>query len=340
MMRLKDINDKWAMIIGIPAIALIGLIAFSDMGDLIRHNLVIYQLISSVIFTALVWLGCRTIVGYLWKRFPWHLEPLPHLVLEIILIALWVGVMIILSSAANRYLMHDAPEEEWKVVFAIVLLISYLITAIHEGVMFYQQWQLHFHKSEQFQRKTLQAQYETLKTQINPHFLFNSLNTLMAYVEDNPRASEFVESLSDFMRYVLHNRDKELVLLREELRMVKQYAFIQKSRFGEGLKISFDVDEKYYHLAVVPLSIQMLFENVIKHNVISASKPLIVSVVVGEGPSLCVENAIQRKDEVDSTGVGLVNISERYSFLTRRSVGIFDDGKIFRVCLPLLEAEL
>jgi len=180
------------------------------------------------------------------------------------------------------------------------------------------------------------AQYETLKNQINPHFLFNSLNTLLTFVEDNKTAGSYIQNLSDFLRYTLKSKDSEIKLLRDEIKIVKKYYFLQKSRFGKSLNINIDVPEKYYHYSLPPLSLQILVENAIKHNVISTQKPLNINIFIKNDKFIVVENNLQRKIDVDSTNTGLLNIKSRYKFLSPDSVHINENNNKFKVELPLL----
>jgi two-component system LytT family sensor kinase len=221
----------------------------------------------------------------------------------------------------------------------VTLLITYLITAIHELVFFYKQWKHHFSKSVRLEKDNIQAKYETLKTQINPHFLFNSLNSLTNLVDENEAAVKYIGDLSDFFRYMLGSRDKELVLVREEINLLKKYIHLQESRFTTNLDIEVDVPESFYHYAIPPLVLQMLVENSIKHNIISRDKPLNI-FIRAEGESLVVENNLQKKSGINSTGQGLRNITERYKLFTARDVEITETSTIFKVAIPLLTIEL
>jgi len=219
------------------------------------------------------------------------------------------------------------------------MLITYLITAIHELVYFYQQWKFHFSKSVRLEKDNIQAKYETLKTQINPHFLFNSLNSLTTLVDDNEKAVEYIGNLSEFFRYMLSSRDKELVLIREEITLLNRYISLQQSRFTNTLTVDVQVPENFYHYAIPPLVLQMLVENCIKHNIISKEKPLIVSVKA-RNDNIIVENNLQRKSSVSSTGQGLKNITDRLKLFTNRELIVNETSSIFKVTIPLLTVEL
>jgi sensor histidine kinase YesM len=292
-----------------------------------------------LIMTAGIWIGCMTIVGWLWKKYPWEFYPVKHLILEILMITAYTIVYSTIIYSIERRLGMAEPSDGIFFEAFVTLLITYLITSIHELVYFYRQWKYHFSKSLRLEKDNIQAKYETLKTQINPHFLFNSLNSLTTLVDDNPRAVDYIGNLSEFFRYMLSSRDKELVLLREEIRILERYISLQQSRFVNNLKVDLQVPEKYYHFAIPPLVIQMLVENSIKHNVISKDRPLTVTVKA-DSDTLTVQNNLQKKPGVASMGQGLNNIRERYRLFTSREVRVYENSSIFKVTIPLLTVEL
>jgi sensor histidine kinase YesM len=158
-------------------------------------------------------------------------------------------------------------------------------------------------------------------------------------VEDNKPVVEYIQNLSELLRYMLKSGEKELVLVRDELTILNNYIYLQQMRFPGTLEIEVDVTEKYYHFAVPPLVLQMLVENCIKHNIISKDKPLKIKIKA-ERESIFVINNLQRKESVNSTGQGLKNITGRYRFFTSRKVEIIDTDEIFKVVIPLLQVEL
>lgn len=297
------------------------------------------RMFFSILTTLLIWFGCIAIVTWLWKKFPWQQHPVKHLVIEVVLITFHTLLVI-----ALLYLFHkmgggvEAPEEIGIAIF-ITLMITYLITAIHEAVFFYRQWKFNFSKSVKLERDNIEARYEALRSQINPHFLFNSLNSLTTLVDGNQPAVNYITSLSELMRYMLKSNEKELVLLREEMRILNHYLLLQKMRFKENLIIEMEVPESFYHYAVPPLALQMLVENAIKHNVITEKHPLRI-VIRAEKGAIVVENNLQRKAMPSTTGQGLKNISGRYHPFSAHKVKVEETSALFRVTLPLLTVEL
>ena len=336
-MKLK--SYKKAAVYLIPAVGVLigGIFCFhyGSVGSLTY----LVQIGHSIIMTGGIWLGCMGIVQFLWKKYPWQQHPRKHLLFEIVLIFIYTMIFSSLLYFIELRLRFIEPADNLMIQAVLTLLITFLITAIHESVYFYYQWKYHFSKSVRLQRDTIQAKYESLKTQVNPHFLFNSLNSLATIVDDNPAAVDYIGNLSEFLRYMLGSHEKEFVLVRDELQVLQKYISLQKSRFGDNLSIEVDVPDRFYHFAVPPLVLQMLVENSLKHNIISKDKPLRV-IVTADRESIFIENNLQKKTGVISTGQGLKNIADRYRLFTTREVIITETSTIFKVEIPLLMVEL
>lgn len=295
----------------------------------------------SLVCTALLWNGSMLIINYSVSKFSVFREPVKLLVIQVISLALFVvGVESGNIWAIEHFLGVPMNQGEKVSFVATGLLITFMISAIYASVSFFLEWKSNMLKTQALEKANMEARYETLRNQVNPHFLFNSLNTLLMLVNDNPVASRYVESVSEFMRYMLNSREKEVVLLRDEVKMAREFVYIQQSRFGEKLSVSFDVQENFFHYAVPPLALQMLIENALKHNVISRDNPLHVKVYVADDSWLVVENNIQPKiDKEPSTGVGLANIRDRYLFLSGKEVIVKQKDNQFVVMLPLFERQ-
>ena len=192
-------------------------------------------------------------------------------------------------------------------------------------------------------KEKIESQYEALKSQINPHFLFNSFNTLITIIEENPGlAVEYVETLSDYYRSILQYREKEVIPLEEELELVRNYVFLLKKRYGSNFNLHIECDAGAKQAILLPpLTLQMLVENAVKHNVISKGKKLEVVISVSpDGRYLVVSNNLQRKMTAEkSTGFGLQSIARRYELLTDSKIVIEETGDAFRVRIPLIKNE-
>ena len=185
--------------------------------------------------------------------------------------------------------------------------------------------------------ENMRTRFAVLKNQVDPHFLFNSLNTLNALIKiDADKAQEYVRQLSYVFRYTLQN--KEVITLSEELKFAHAYCNLMQIRYGESLQVIQRMDEKYADYLVVPLSIQILIENAIKHNVVSNKQPLVITIATTDNETVNISNTIQLKKEAEpSEGIGLTNLSERYRLMWHKDITIKNDGNIFEVETPLIE---
>lgn len=187
------------------------------------------------------------------------------------------------------------------------------------------------------EKEKILFEFETLKSQINPHFLFNSFSTLASIIEDNKMmAVEYVQQLSDFFRKILENRDRDLIPLEEELMMISKYIDIQKKRFGKSLILETNIPPEVNQSLVPPLVIQLLIENAIKHNIISLQRPLTIKIGYANSRLIIRNNLQPKQDAAASTGLGLENIRRRYSLLARKKIIVHMDKKEFIVELPLI----
>ena len=225
--------------------------------------------------------------------------------------------------------------------YVISLMITIVISMIFHLIYFYKKSQESKVNEQKIIAGNASAQFESLKNQIDPHFLFNSLNVLSSLIEENPEnAQKFTTSLSKIYRYVLEQKDKELVPLEEELAFAKTYMNLLKMRFENS--ITFDLPEINDNLEarVVPLSLQLLLENCIKHNIVSEKKPLHIRIFI-ESNTLCVENNLQKKEVLqDRKGVGLQNIVDRYAILSDRKVSVFENNETYLIKLPILTKKI
>ena len=225
--------------------------------------------------------------------------------------------------------------------YLVTIIITFFVTLAFHAFYFYKAYQENKVKEQKIIAGTASAQFESLKNQIDPHFLFNSLNVLSSLIEENPEsAQKFTTSLSKVYRYVLEQKDKELVSVAEELKFAKTYMNLLKMRFENS--ITFEIPEGFDNeeAKVVPLSLQLLLENCIKHNIVSEPKPLHVKITI-ENNQLVVTNNLQKKEVLsDRKGVGLQNIVNRYAILTKRTVLVEENEQEFKIFLPILTKQV
>lgn len=264
---------------------------------------------------------------------------------------LWYGVigsilLTVLSFGFARILVEvviygsgfiEFIENENLVSYIFTLIIAILVSAILHAFYFYKALQDTNFKKQKIIAGTASAKFDALKNQLDPHFLFNSLNVLTSLIDEDPyQAQKFTTSLSKVYRYVLEQKNKDLVSVDEELQFAKTYVRLLKMRFEDS--IVFDVPDvaKNPEAKIVPLSLQLLLENAVKHNIVTSKKPLHITVEEIDD-MLVVRNNLQEKQVVKkSTGVGLQNIRQRYDILTDREVNIEKTSDHFKVYLPML----
>jgi sensor histidine kinase YesM len=292
-------------------------------------------------FTALVWVvlwkGNDYLGSYISSKISWIKFPVKRFFIGVISTFAFTLTSIYLLSAL------------WKAIFQINIsygvlysvIITVIISLFLHGRAFLLNWQQSKIDAERLLRENIAGKYEALKNQVNPHFLFNSLNALSNLVyEDQDKAVKFIKQLSEVYRYVLDTRDQEIVSLTQEIKFLESYIYLQQIRFENRLDIEMNITNP--NVYVTPLALQMLIENAIKHNIVSADDPLKIRVYQENG-HVVVENNLQRKEVLaePSAGVGLENIVKRYELLTEKKVEILDGPEKFVVKLPVLaKAEL
>lgn len=250
-------------------------------------------------------------------------------------IGLGIALMFILAYAQQLLLTHldFGPVMLMIEVRGILISLTFYMF-IHLLYQNYHNQQVSI-ALERSKMDNLAAQYELLRQQVNPHFLFNSLNTLKYMVESGDKHSvDFILKLSDFYRYSLESRKADLIQLSEELKILESYIFLLKARFEEGMEISIQVPENWTNTQIPPFTLQLLVENAIKHNIVSLDKPLRMRIFT-EGDFLFVENSLQLKRTTEaSTGLGLDNIRQRYQHLCGKAIEIVPGNHHFTVKLP------
>lgn len=285
------------------------------------------------------WKGSEFLVELWDKRIPWIDAPIKRFFVSFISITVYVflvvwGLDLFFDLVVFGRTLSETLEESGA-PFGTTLVITLVINIFMHGRGFLFSWRQAAIDVEKLRTEQVSTQYESLKNQVNPHFLFNSLNALTSLVyDDQEKAVEFIRKLSQVYRYVLDKKDEELVPFEDELDFARNYIFLQKIRFGDNLKIQVigAARSKY----VPPLAIQLLVENAIKHNVVSELHPLTIDIEVNN--DFCIiRNSIKEKLDKDSTGVGLDNLKARYQYLSKKPVEVANEDGVFTVKVPLLK---
>jgi len=286
-----------------------------------------------------LWKGNEYIGKYTGRKFKWS-ENNKKAFIKSMIFLLGYGLLVctLYPLIYNRFILRIPIANcinTWIYTALFCIIVDYIIISLFYINIILKYWKKSIENEERLKRESITAQYETLKSQVNPHFLFNSLNTLSTLITQNLEvAGHFIKKLSEVYRYVLEFKDKEVVDIATELKFIDSYLYLQKIRFGENLIIKNKIKGGNFYIA--PLTIQILIENVIKHNVISDDRPLTIELR-NEESYIVVRNNLQRKKVIESREkIGLNNIKSRYEVLSDKPVIIEESGKSFTVKIPIL----
>ena len=319
-----------------------------DPGEKTFERYSVTFLISGM-YTFFIGLGNGFLNDYLDSKFSWTDETRKRTIAAIVGTLMMNVALVYFCNYLNFIVIQGKnPEKffngEMNFINWFFINFAIMISAIGHARGFMAAWKNSTKKEVVEQKliaKSANAQFESLKNQLDPHFLFNSLNVLDSLIEENPvQAQRFTNSMSKIYRYVLEQKDKELVSVEEEIDFAKTYCELLKTRFEDAVTFEFNISEEDKKGFVVPLSLQLLLENSIKHNFATSSKPLNIKIFTEKG-NLIIENNLQTRELPNtSTGVGLANIVSRYNLLTERNVFVEKSEAFFRVKLPILTEKL
>ena len=285
------------------------------------------------------WAGHSYIAHQIEKKYSWVKEPIKRLLVGMVALVIYT----VISISIVHYIMflifigHPPSMAELKYSALLAVAIAFVMVLIVSAVQFLKEWRTSELKAEKMKLEMMVYKYESLRNQINPHFLFNSFNVLSDLVYDDQKlAVKFIHQLSDIYRYVLDSRDKELVTLQVELDFIKSFVFLLKTRFEDNLTVKIDIDANENEM-IVPMALQLLVENAVKHNEASKAKPLEVLLKRNED-YIAVSNNLQIKNVGDdSKKTGLQNIKQRFAFFSDKEVIIKETDGVFKVLIPILE---
>lgn len=304
-----------------------------------------YVLLISGMYSFTLGMGNGIINKYLDTKWSWVTETIQRVWAGVIATLVFTIIAVLLIHYVQYIVIfnHDISIfSNQGIIYSILfgIVISLGVATFFHAKGFMQEWKKSVKKEttqQQIVAKTETAKFETLKSQIDPHFLFNSLNVLTSLIGENPnQAEKFTTKLSKVYRYVLEQRNKELIPLEEELRFARTYMELLQMRFEDAVQFNIPSAVSNSELKIVPLSLQLLLENAVKHNVVSSAKPLVISIFEQDG-FLQVQNNINPKEAIGkSTKVGLRNIADRYGLITDKNVKITNNNKTFTVSLPLI----
>lgn len=301
------------------------------LGDVILRSIVMFCFAWMVLSFNMIW-------KHRWKSRPIRSQRMTDIATNTIILILFTTILTILKQQ-----FFPGYLERRQLFFATLftfLFVQLILLLIARVVNLNVQYQQNLLEKEQARQKALQHQLQALRAQINPHFLFNALNSLNALIrQKSEQASVFVDKLSWLLRSTLQRSDQDFITIEEEIEYLEAYVFLQKERFGDKFQVSIDVSEDWKKEMIPSFALQLLVENAIKHNVISKRQPLLVEIYQ-EDHFLVVKNQIQvREDTVEGTGIGLSNLSTRFKLSKKGDIQVLRNEQYFVVKLPIIHHE-
>lgn len=295
-----------------------------------------------IILVVLQWIGIVLIVRLSWRRYKSLNDVNKRLLFSFLISLIWVAPLMVLADYITVIVLNNESYHGFiaKMPFYLFnsVILSFTAIGATEAIYYYNQLRVSEREKEELKRINLHTQYDSLKQQVNPHFLFNSLNTLASLISiDAKKAETFVEEMSQVYRYLLQSNQEELVPLQSELKFIHSYLHLLKTRFGDALQINLDVPQLYYQAKMPPLTLQLLVENAVKHNEISLANPLFINISV-EHNHMIIRNNLQKKLlRLPSAKIGLANIMTKYHLLGMAEAEVRETEDEFIVKLPMLK---
>lgn len=295
----------------------------------------------TIMIAFVIWQGNRYLHFSLRSYFDWINKPIQKIAVLILSVTFYtVPVSVLLL--VGWYKIFSREQVNWSIVTEstlIILVAVIFITHVYETVFLVKESESEMIRNEQLERAKAEAELQALKNQIDPHFIFNSLNTLSHLIEEKPaKAKQFNDNLADVYRYILQNKARDLVLLREEMEFLENYFSLLKIRFDKAVQLKITIGEEAMDQYLVPpISLQILAENAIKHNEFSEATPLLLEIQM-KNEELIVHNKLRKKIlRKASSKIGLQNLRERYKLTTDKEIVVKEEENDFTVNLPVLK---
>jgi sensor histidine kinase YesM len=291
----------------------------------------------------LLWYGNIGISRLLNKWLPWLKYGKRRFFLHLLIGIVFSVNMVNLVYLILKYTFTEEPPTMEQIVLTNIYgsIIFVPAFSIYFSLQFLAHWRSSELEMEKYHKESMQSQLKNLKNHLDPHFLFNNLNILSSLIDTNPvQSQEFLVRFAQVYRTMLLNKVEDLVTLEEEMEFIKSYIYLIETRFEQNIQFDIEIDEDAYFCMLPPLTLQMLIENAIKHNIITAKRPLKINIR-NENCRLVVENSIYEKPEDIKTksGTGLNNIKQRISYFTDDELRMHKDDDHFKISLPLIEIE-
>ncbi|WP_010181482.1 2TM domain-containing protein [Aquimarina agarilytica] len=301
----------------------------------------------SLLYSGLISIACASFFSFLYKKISWEEQGVKNLLwgvigsIVVVMPTYFLCRIIHIVGIERKYSFEDFIANESIVYYGFPLVFTIAVSLFFQAIGFYKAYQEKKLNEQKIIAGTASAKFDALRNQLDPHFLFNSLNVLTSLIEENPNAARgFTTSLSKVYRYVLEQKNKDLVSVNEELVFAKTYMSLLQMRFEDSIELLLPEQISNPEAKIVPLSLQLLLENTVKHNVVMPSNPLKIKIYEEAG-FLYVVNNLQPKKVIQSdSGVGLSNITQRYALLTNRLFSVRKTRTEFIAKLPMLTKKI
>jgi sensor histidine kinase YesM len=337
------LDDLTFRLIGIPFFGIFIPLTTSLFGNLTYRDLGYWLgYIYFITLAALIWQGNRFLLFRTRQRFTWFDRPIEKLIL-LVINNIFYTTPLTVAWLCLWYQFAGFPSSDWSVIklVALINVICVLfVTHVYETVFMLREQQNEFIRNAELSQAKAEAELQALKNQIDPHFMFNSLNSLSYLIStDTEKAKLFTENLAEVYRYILSQKDHSMVMLEDELNFVFTYTELLQLRFGKALEIRNHISaEQSKGFLIPPISAFVALENAVKHNEISESSPLFVEISI-DGESLIIQNKIQPKRSIQhSSKIGLKNLDGRFRIIVGKSISIQEENNIYAVNLPMITA--
>ena len=323
---------------GVPIIAVI--VSMMSFGHGAMNEFTLDCVVVGVVFTIVYWMLVRQFIMEYHRLYPDYEFTFKRIIFVLFWMSLiFLGVKFTVGPIVHKIypklsaIVHANPLSEFLTTSVVIAMMFFL----YEGIYYFIRSQEIEKEKNALERITAEQRLNTLKNQVNPHFLFNSLNTLVTIIPEEPRlAINFVEQLSKSYRSILEHRDEKLITIDTELDSLDSYIFLLKTRFQGKIQIHNGIDQSVKGHFILPLSLQILIENAVKHNITSKTKPLKVEMTNDEN-YIIVSNNLQKKNQsYNSTKLGLSNIRSRYELLANKEIRVVENESNFKVYLPII----
>ncbi len=279
--------------------------------------------------------------GLIEKKFPSTAHSMQRISLKALMMTLQVTVsVVLLVYLFKKYSLmgYEYSRDHYWQAFLLAFFFNLIFETLYEADYIFSKYKESAVERETLERLSLSQEFDSLKNQVNPHFLFNCFNTLSSLISvDKEKAVLFLDELSKVYRYLLRNNQESMSSLENEMKFIESYFKLLQTRHGDAVRLNTKVDRQYFSYLVPSLTLQLLVENAVKHNALSKNYPLVIDIFTATGNKLVVSNNLQRRSvKAPGTGIGLQNIQQKYQLLKQPGFQIMEGGKNFTVVLPLI----